>query len=71
MEFINNKETKKIRVDEESGYGWRTVRHGEIVDLPEKVGLFHGFTEYVEEVIKPLKKTKVVKPTKTKKRNKK
>jgi hypothetical protein len=43
MLFKNNGESVKIRIGNLKGYDWITVRNGQEIDLPEKIGNLHGF----------------------------
>lgn len=52
MKFKNNAGTTKVRIAEEGGYKWKTVKSGEIIDIPENIGLAYNF-EKVEEIEKP------------------
>lgn len=50
MKFVNNGEPKKIRVGDINAYDWLTIRTGQIVDLPEKLGKIHNFDVVSEDV---------------------
>ena len=62
MRFKNNGESVKLRKGNLKGYFWITVRHGEIVDLPEIIGKRDGF----EKVTKSIQKVTEGKIGKTK-----
>ncbi len=50
MKFINkSSEPKKIRLGEPLKYRWVTVRQGEQIEAPEKVGINKGLTKMDEE----------------------
>ena len=55
MLFQNNGETTKIRLQEASGYIWKTVRHGDQIDIPEIIGRTHGFEQVDTEMPKTTK----------------
>ena len=63
MKFKNNGESVQVRIKEKSLFGgegcrWTCVKKGEIVDLPESVGLANGF-EKVTVTEGKIGKTKV------------
>lgn len=68
MEFKNTGETKKIRIGDVNDYGWLTVRSGQTVELPKKLGELHNFEEVKTKVVsKPvLRKPSRRKPKKRK-----
>lgn len=68
MKFKNNGEDVKVRIREESGYRWQTVKSGKIVELPENTGLSHKFEKVIEEPIVSEESKKVPKKTKKKKK---
>ena len=43
MKFINKSEDRKVRQPNKKGYVWKTVKTGETIKLPEKLGLSYGF----------------------------
>lgn len=43
MKFKNKGKGVQVRLKEKSGYRWELVWPGEIIDLPEEIGLRHGF----------------------------
>jgi len=45
MKFINNKEPIKIRIGNKDKCIWKTIKHGEIVELEKAIGLRNGFEE--------------------------
>jgi hypothetical protein len=49
MEFKNAGDTIKVRLDEGKGYKWITVKTGEVVDIPEKVGIAYKFQQIEKE----------------------
>lgn len=70
MEFKNCSEDVKVRLESEEGrYRWITLRSGEIVDLPKKVGLSYGLKIVkAKEEIPKIAKTKSKKKSKLKKK---
>ena len=66
MKFKNNGEGVQVRIKEKSLFGgegcrWTLVRKGEVVDLPENIGLANGF----EKVIDVIDQSNQVKPKTT------
>jgi len=45
MKFINNKSDMKIRIGDSNDCYWKTLRVGETIDLPKKVGKALELTE--------------------------
>lgn len=43
MIFINRGDPIQVRIEEKNGYRWECVRKDETIDLPEEIGLIHGF----------------------------
>jgi len=58
MKFKNNGKVLKVRIPEESGYRWITVKHGEIVDISKEIGLINKFEEVKQEKLVKVKKSK-------------
>ena len=68
MEFKNNGNDMKVRIDESGEHHWITVKTGQTVDIPEVIGFRNNFekvkeveeVEEIEEVeeVKPVKLTK-------------
>ena len=66
MEFLNTKETTKVRIPEGDGFRWKTSVKNEIINLPEEIGMANGF-----EKVEPEPKPKLEKPKKKRKSKKK
>ena len=58
MKFKNTGEITKIRLKEENGYRWQTVKAGEEVELSEEVGLINKFEKVEVKIEKPTEKPK-------------
>jgi hypothetical protein len=43
MEFINKGESIKLRIGDLKDFQWATIKTGQIIDLPENVGLANKF----------------------------
>lgn len=72
MEFKNTGEKVKVRMEAEEGrYRWITLKSGEVVDLPKKVGLSYGFKIVKAKEDVPKKKAKAKKKSKKAKPKKK
>jgi len=56
MKFKNNGESVQVRINEKSLFGgegcrWTLVRKGEVVDLPENIGLANGFEKVTDDAV--------------------
>lgn len=50
MKFVNKGKDQKIRFEKTgNSYRWMTLRTGEVINLPEKVGLAYGLSEVKDE----------------------
>jgi hypothetical protein len=63
MKFKNNGATQKVRIGDNISATWKTVKSGEIVDLPKEIGIAYKFQAVAEEKVevkesKPAKKKK-------------
>jgi len=61
MLFINKGESMKVRLTDGNGYFWKTARQNEIIDLPEEIGLIHGFEIVEANIVEPVAKKETTK----------
>ena len=49
MKFVNKESDRKVREGVSGNHSWKTVKTGETIELPRKVGIAYGFTLVEEE----------------------
>ena len=49
MRFINKGEPTQVRIKENSGFRWESVKTNEVIDLPEDMGFANGFKPLITE----------------------